>query len=97
MESIEALTPETDKMVTGTFLNVECPGQPAKISCRYHKWAEYFTNTFEDNQKYTIPLSVAMHINERCKKEEHSYLTDEKGQPLKTNKYTARYRFSLEY
>lgn len=97
LDSIEALTPETDKMVTGTFINVECSGQPAKISCRFHRWQEYFSQTLEDGKKYTIPLSVARHINENCKKEEHTNLTDEKGMPLKGNKFTSRYRFTPDY
>jgi len=97
LDSIEALTPETDRKITGTFINVECPGQPAKISCRYHRWQEYFSQVFEDGQRYTIPLSVAKHINERCQKEEHTNLTDEKGQPLKGNKFTSRYRFTPDY
>lgn len=96
-DSIEALTPETNRMVTGTFINVECPGQPAKVSCRYHRWMEFFSQVFEDGQKYTIPLSIVRHINEKCKKEEHTSLMDEKGQPIKGNKYTSRYRFTPDY
>lgn len=96
LNSIEALTPETDKMVTGTFLNVECPGQPAKISCKYYKHQQYFCEVFKDGERRTIPLSVARHINERICYEEHGYLTDESGNPLKTGKKVFRYKFVAE-
>jgi hypothetical protein len=95
-DSIEAMTRDTDKMVFGTFINIECPGQPAKICCRYYKGQEYFTQTLEDNLSYKIPLSVARHINERCFHQPHTYIVDEKGQPLKTPKKQFRYKFMIE-
>jgi len=95
-DSIEAMTRDTDKKVTGTFVNIETPGQPAKICGRYYRDMEYFAQTFLDGEKYTIPLSVARFINERCYFEKHSYLTDEKGVPLKTGSKLPRYKFMLE-
>lgn len=97
IDSIEALTKETDRMVKGTFVNIECPGQPAKISCKFYKGMEYFAQTLQDGESYTIPMSVARFINERCKYEVHSHLTDEKGNPLKTGKFTPRYKFTAEF
>jgi hypothetical protein len=96
VESIEAMTPDMDKKVRGTFVNIECPGQPAKISCKLYKGMQYFSETFLDNGTYTIPLSVARHINERCKAFKHSYLMDDKGNPIKEEKPTARYKFIVE-
>lgn len=96
-DSIEGITRETDRMVTGTFTNVECPGQPAKISGKYYPKMEYFTKTFMDGEKCSIPLSVARWINERAQYEEHSYLQDEKGQAIKTGKWKARYKFIAEF
>jgi len=95
-DSIEAMTPETDKKVHGTFVNIECPGQPGKVCGKYYQGMQYFEKVFEDGQQYTIPLSVARFINERCKYEEHSYLVDEKGEPIKTNKFRPRYKFMIE-
>jgi hypothetical protein len=92
-DSIEAMTPETDRMVHGTFVNVEYPGQTAKVCCRYYKGQNYFEKVFEDGEDYTIPLSVARHINERCFHEQHSFLQDERGQPLKSGKKVFRYKF----
>ena len=96
-DSIEAITKSTDKKVKGTFVNIECPGQPAKISCKLYKGMEYFTETLIDGETYTIPMSVARFINERCKYEVHSHLTDDKGNPLKTGKFTSRYKFMSEF
>jgi len=95
-DSIEAMTPATDKKVYGTFVNIECPGQPGKISAKLYKGMQYFSQTFEDGVQYTIPLSVARFINERCQHEKHSYLQDEKGNPLKSGMKTPRYKFMIE-
>lgn len=95
-DSIEAMTRETDRNVHGTFINIECPGQPARICCKYYRGQEFFAMTMLDNEKYKIPLSVARHINERCYHEPHSYLVDDKGNPVKTGKKQFRYKFMIE-
>jgi hypothetical protein len=95
-DSIEAMTRETDKSVVGTFLNVEYPGQPGKVCGLYYKGMPYFCKTFEDSERCTIPLSIARCINERSHSEQHSYLQDEKGNPLKTSRKNPRYKFMVE-
>lgn len=96
LDSIEAMTQEQDKKVTGTFVNIECPGQTAKICCKYYRGMEYFSYVFQDNEKATIPWSVARHINERCQAESHTNLLDDKGNPIKGSKKQARYKFIIE-
>lgn len=96
VDSIEALTPEKDRMVTGVFVNVECPGQPAKVCGRYYRGMQYFSKVFNDGEKATIPLSVARFINERCCHEQHQYSTDEDGIPIKSGKKIYRYKFHSE-
>ena len=95
-ESIEAMTPETDRPVRGTFINIECPGQPGTVCCKLYKGMQYFSETMLDGGSYTIPYSVARFINERCMAYKHSYLTDDKGNPIKENKATPRYKFIIE-
>lgn len=95
-DSLEGMTKETDKPVSGTFINIECPGQPAKVSCKIYKGMEYFTKTFEDNEKCRIPLSVARFINEKCQHETHSHILDEKGMHIKNPKPQSRYKFMIE-
>lgn len=95
-DSIEAMTHATDKKVRGTFVNIETPGQPAKVCGKFYKGQEYFCKVFEDNEQCTIPLSIARFINERCKHEKHGHIVDEKGNPLKTNQYFPRYKFMIE-
>jgi hypothetical protein len=95
-DSLEAMTPATDKQVVGTFINVECPGQPAKICGKYYKGMNYFVQVLEDNQRTEIPHSVARFINERCYYEEHSHILDEQGNPVKTGKKRPRYKFLIE-
>jgi hypothetical protein len=95
-DSIEAMTPETDKKVTGTFINVECPGQPAKVSGKFYKNMEYFSEVFLDGSRYTVPWSIARFINERCQHSKHDYITDQNGNPIKGNKFFPRYKFMIE-
>lgn len=95
-ESIEGMSRETDKNVTGTFINVEYPGQPGKVCGKFYKGMEYFVKVFEDGERCTIPLSIARFINERCFHEVHSYLQDDKGNPIKTGKKIPRYKFMIE-
>src|SRR5271157_65028 len=95
-DSIEAMTPETDKKVYGSFVNIECPGQPAKVCGLYYKGMPYFSKTFEDGEKCTIPLSVARWINERIHYDQHSYIMDENGKHVKNLKPQSRYKFLIE-
>ncbi len=95
-DSIEAMTPEKDKTVHGTFVNIEYPGQSAKVCGLYYKGMKYFEKVFEDNQKYSIPLSVARWINERIYFEQHTHLLDETGSPVKGGKKLSRYKFIVE-
>lgn len=95
-DSIEGITRETDKKVFGTFVNIETPGQPAKICAKLYNGMEYFEKVMEDSVQYTIPLSVSRFINERCSYDQHSYIQDEKGAPIKTGKKVPRYKFMVE-
>jgi len=96
LDSIESITPETDVMVTGTFINIECPGTTAMICCKYYQGQQYFSQLMFDNETYTIPLSVARHINERCFSSPHGYLLNAKGEHVKCIKKVARYKFMIE-
>jgi hypothetical protein len=95
-DSIEAMTPATDHMVTGTFVNIECPGQTAKVCGKYYKRMEYFVKVFEDNEKCTIPLSVARYINERICYYQHKHILDANGNPMKSGHPVFRYKFLIE-
>ncbi len=96
VDSLEAMDRSTDKMVFGQFINIECPGQPAKISGKYYKGMEYFTRVFTDNERCAIPLSVARFINERCFHDSHGYILDENGQQIKNPQPKFRYKFMVE-
>ncbi len=96
-DSIEAMTPETDKKVTGTFVNIEYPGQPAKICAKLYKGMPYFTKTFCDSERATIPLSIARYINERVKYNVHSHSLDDDGKPIKVDNPIPRYKFIPEF
>lgn len=96
IDSIEALNKQTDKMVKGTFVNIECPGQTAKVCGKFYKEMPYFSKVFQDNEKATIPLSVARFINERCYHETHGYILDTNGEHIKNPKPQFRYKFIIE-
>lgn len=96
MHSINAMTPESDHKVIGTFVNVEAPGCTQKVSLKLYKGMQYFNEVLHDNEKCTIPFSVARYINEEFAKDEHSYLTDERGSPMKTGRKVPRGKFLIE-
>ncbi len=95
-DSIEGMTRDKDKPVSGTFINIEAQGQSAKVCGKYYKGMPYFCKVFEDGEVAQIPLSVARFINERCIYDKHDYLTDDKGQPMKLSKPIHRYKFIVE-
>lgn len=95
VDSIEAMTRETDYKVRGTFIHVEYPGQPLTVSCRYYKGMQYFSKTLMDGEEYVIPLSVARHINERIENETHKHLTDGNGNAIKGSKKISKCKFMI--
>jgi len=93
VDSVEAFTPETDRMVTGIFRNIECPGQPARIHMRLYKGMPIFNQVLKDGHKYTIPLSVARGIKQYCCHVKHGYLLGENGEHEKVDQPFVRYEF----
>lgn len=96
INSVFAMTRETDYKVRGQFVNVEYPGLSQKISVKLYKEMPYFNEVLEDNKTTIIPLSVARFINEELGYDQHSYLTDDKGNPIKTGKKIPRGKFIIE-
>ena len=96
VDSIEAMDPSTDKMVFGQFINIEAPGQTAKVCGKFYKGMQYFSKLFHDNERCAIPLSIARHINERCNHETHKYILDEQGNSIKNQVPVSRYKFTVE-
>lgn len=97
LNSIEAMKPEDDHKVRGTFVNVEAPGVAHKFSLgNLYKGASYFCETLKDNETCVIPYSVARFINERFSNDKHSYIQDEKGNPIKDGAKTPRGKFLIE-
>lgn len=93
-DSLEAMKPEDDKMVSGVFKNLECPGQPGYVACRLYKGQPIFSKTFFDGEIATIPLSVAKYINQRTSWPRHSYELDDKGSHTKrVGQMVQRYQF----
>jgi hypothetical protein len=95
-DSVFAMTSETDYNVKGHFVNIEYPGLSQKICCKLYKKMPYFCQVLLDGETVTIPLSVARYINEQMGYEQHSYLTDPKGNPIKTGKKIPRGKFIIE-
>lgn len=96
VDSIEGMTRATDKMVFGQFINIEAPDQSAMVCGKFYKGMNYFAKLFKDNEKCTIPLSIARHINERCCTDTHKFILDENGNQIKNPIPKARYKFIIE-
>lgn len=93
-DSIEAMTPDTDRMVKGVFRNRENPGQSAYVGCRLYKGQNFWSKWFQDGEEAVIPYSVARHINENTKHEKHAHILDKDGRPMKAvGELTPRYEF----
>lgn len=95
-DSVYGMTPEKDHKVRGQYVNVEYPGLSQKISVKLYPGMPYFNEVLKDNETTVIPLSVARFINEDLGYDQHSYLTDDKGNPLKTGKKIPRGKFIIE-
>lgn len=93
-DSIEAMKKEDDKMVSGTFKNLENPGQDGYVACKIYKGQPLFSKWFQDGEEATIPLSVARHINQNAQYAVHGFLLDDKGNQIKgTGRMVQRYQF----
>jgi hypothetical protein len=64
------------KMVTGKFLFNECPNGELNFFYREFPQQPITTYTFRHDQIYTIPLGVAIHLNDRCSYDEYQYNLD---------------------
>lgn len=64
------------KMVTGKFLFNECPGGELVFHYREFPGDTNMKYTMRHDQIYTIPLGVAMHLNDRCAYPEYSHNLD---------------------
>src|ERR1700676_4563778 len=95
VNSVYGMTPEKDHKVRGQYVNVEYPGLSQKISVKLYPGMPYFCETLKDNETCVIPYSVARFINEDLGYDQHSYLTDDKGNPIKTGKKVARGKFII--
>jgi len=63
-------------MVTGRFLFNECPGGELKFPYREFPGDELKHYTLRHDNVYTIPLGVAMHLNDRCSYPEYQHNMD---------------------
>lgn len=96
VNSVYGMTADKDHKVKGQYVNVEYPGLSQKISVKLYPGMPYFNEVLKDNETTIIPLSVARFINEDLGYDQHSYLTDDKGNPIKTGKKVARGKFIIE-
>lgn len=96
IDSVYGMTPEKDHKVKGQFVNVEYPGLAQKVSVALYKGMPYFSEVLKDGETCVIPLSVARWINEDFGYDQHSYIQDEKGAPIKTGKKVPRGKFIIE-
>jgi hypothetical protein len=84
--------PEKDPLVRGVFENVEIPGLSLQFSFRAYK-GKIERYKFEEGESYTVPLSVAKHIDE-MRTIVDSNLMDASGRPYKVQGKGQR-RFSF--
>jgi hypothetical protein len=95
IDSIEAMTTQTDYLVRGTFIHIEYPGQSLDVACKYYKDQRFFAKRMNDQQEYVIPYSVARHINERILNINHKHLLDSQGNAIKASNNLSKCKFII--
>jgi hypothetical protein len=95
-DSIEGMTRDKDYKVVGSFVHIEYPGLPQKFCGKFYKGMPYFNQVLHDNEKVTIPLSIARFINERWAWQKPQHSQDDKGNPIKDYQPIARGKFIIE-
>jgi len=96
-DNLNCFKKEHEKMVTGVFRNVQHPGQHVRFTVRLYKDQPVKTYHFQDGLMYTIPLSVAKHINRNCHYPiyDQSIITDETGRAMpRVKQMINRFHFS---
>lgn len=85
--------------VKGIFRFYEVPGGSMSFVYKKYKEDPVENYTMIDGQVYTVPLSVARHLNNSGKYPIHAYSQDDLGNPIPIiGKKVARYGFqSLEF
>ena len=77
----DALAEEESKMVRGKFIYHECPGGTMEFSFRKFKGEPLANYSLKDGETYTLPLSVARHLNNNCWFPTYTFKNDEAGRP----------------
>jgi len=87
------------KPVRGRFNFLEVPGGTLRFAFRKYKGEKIKNYSLKDGEIYTIPRSVAKHLNTAGRYPVHEYQTDETGKPIiRIGRYKRRYNFeSLEF
>lgn len=67
---------EKSQLVTGKFLFNECHGGELKFPFREFPGDEIIIYTLRHDQIHTIPLGLAMHLNDRCSYPEYQHNLD---------------------
>lgn len=78
------LQEEEKKQVRGKFIYNECPGGIMELSFKKFKGEPIKKYSLKDGEVYTIPLSVARHLNNNCCFPSYTFKNDEQGRPQTT-------------
>ncbi len=81
-KDLKYLRDKDREMVKGVFKFYEVPGGSMSFCFKKYKGDPIERFDMVDGEVYTVPLSVAKHLNNDCHYPVHSYATDENGKPL---------------
>jgi hypothetical protein len=77
-KNMERWMDEDSELVTGTFVNLEVRGHPARFSFKIYP-GEIDFYELQDGMTYSLPRAVVRHLNNGCYKAEYKTITDEFG------------------
>jgi len=93
-EMIENARKEDSKLVKGMFKNLEVKGGDANFPYRKYRGEPLRLYNFQDGETYEIPLGLAKHINNNCKRKRRTHVLDINGRRTEApGKHEQRYEF----
>lgn len=94
-DKFEQMRKADAKLVKGVFQDNEVKGGHVTFPFKKWKGDELKVYTLIDGEEYELPIAVVKHLNSGCCYDQHSYLQDVHGKPLKSGRKVHRFAFKV--
>lgn len=93
--NLEEMRQEDNRKVKGVFKCFQPVGGSVSFYFKKYRGDNITRYDLEDGKTYELPLMVANHLNENCYEEDHKFLLDQWGNPIR-GKGKRRHRFTFQ-